>query len=337
MIVGQRAARAEATAGRQGIGIGHHALDGDQALVAVAAQPRDRAQQAQRIRMLRIGEQQVDRRFLDDSAGIHDHHAVCDLGHHAEIVGDQHDGGARALAQVAQQVEDLRLDGDVQCRRRLVGDQDLGIAGQRHGDHHALAHAARKLVRVFVEPGLRRGNLHQPQHLQRAGACLGVADGAVKVDGLDDLLAHGLHRVEAGHRLLEDHRDRIAPDGAHLGLRQLEEVTALELDGSGRHASWRVRHQPHDRQRCHRLAATRFAHDAELLARRQRETHAVDGSEHAAAGTKLGTKVFDFEEGRRCVQWRSLRSPAATAAGVLWCHRPAAPAGRRCGRPSRVD
>ena len=49
--------------------------------------------------------------------------------------------------QLAEQVEDLRLDGDVERRGRLVGDQELGIAGERHGDHDALAHAAGELVR----------------------------------------------------------------------------------------------------------------------------------------------------------------------------------------------
>ena len=104
--------------------------------------------------MLRIGEKPVDRRFLDDAAGIHDDHPMGEFGDNAEIVGDQHDRRAGALAQVAQQVENLRLNGDVERRRGLVGDQDLGIAGQRHGDHDALPHAAGKLMRVFVDPRL---------------------------------------------------------------------------------------------------------------------------------------------------------------------------------------
>ena len=48
---------------------------------------------------------------------------VGDLGDHAEVVGDQHDRHAELALQLAQQVEDLRLDGDVERGRRLVGDQ----------------------------------------------------------------------------------------------------------------------------------------------------------------------------------------------------------------------
>ena len=49
-----------------------------------------------------------------------------------------------------EQGEDLRLDGDVERRGRLVGDEQLGLVGQRHGDHHALPQAAGQLVRVVA-------------------------------------------------------------------------------------------------------------------------------------------------------------------------------------------
>ena len=54
--------------------------------------------------------------------------------------------------QVLQQLEDLRLHGDVERGGRLVGDQEIGLVGERHGDHHALALAAGKLVRIGAEP-----------------------------------------------------------------------------------------------------------------------------------------------------------------------------------------
>ena len=66
-------------------------------------------------------------------------------------------------AQAVDEVEDLRLHGDVERGRRLVGDEQLRIAGERHGDHHALALAAGELVRIAVErpaagSGCRRGS-----------------------------------------------------------------------------------------------------------------------------------------------------------------------------------
>jgi len=44
--------------------------------------------------------------------------------------------------ELAQEVEDLRLDRDIERGRRLVGDQQLRLTGQRHRDHCALAHSA---------------------------------------------------------------------------------------------------------------------------------------------------------------------------------------------------
>ena len=58
---------------------------------------------------------------------------------------------AELALQLREQLQDLRLDRDVERGRRLVGDEQLRLAGERHRDHHALAHAARELVRVRVD------------------------------------------------------------------------------------------------------------------------------------------------------------------------------------------
>jgi hypothetical protein len=50
--------------------------------------------------------------------------------------------------QPGQQVEDLGLDGSVQCGGRLVRDDQLRAQRERHRDHRALPHAAGELVRV---------------------------------------------------------------------------------------------------------------------------------------------------------------------------------------------
>ncbi len=129
--------------------------------------------------MARAFEQAVDVGLLDDLAGIHHHDALRGLGHHAHCMGDQHDRHAEAFLHVLQQVEDLRLDGDVECCGRLVGDDELGLAGQRHRDHDALAHAAGELMRIVIDTPCGIRNLHQLQHLDGAGHGLLGCDGLV--------------------------------------------------------------------------------------------------------------------------------------------------------------
>ena len=59
--------------------------------------------------------------------------------------------------QPVDQVQDLRLHRDVERRRRLVGDQHVGVQRERHRDHRPLAHAAGELVRVLAGAILRAG------------------------------------------------------------------------------------------------------------------------------------------------------------------------------------
>jgi hypothetical protein len=54
-------------------------------------------------------------------------------------------------------VDDLRLEGDVERRGRLVRDQQVGTGDQGERDADALAHAARELMRVPVNPALGTG------------------------------------------------------------------------------------------------------------------------------------------------------------------------------------
>jgi hypothetical protein len=88
----------------------------------------------------------------------HHDHVVGNLAHHAQVMADEQHAHAVLVLQPGQQLHDLALDGHVQRRGRLVGDQQLGLAGQRHGDHHALLLAARQLVRIGLQAALRLGD-----------------------------------------------------------------------------------------------------------------------------------------------------------------------------------
>ncbi|GAA4982808.1 hypothetical protein GCM10025734_04320 [Kitasatospora paranensis] len=102
--------------------------------------------------MLRCAEDFSDGAAFRGAAGVHDEDVVCAFGDDAEVVGDEDDGGAEVALDLREEVEDLRLHGDVQGGGGFVGDEDVGLAHQRHGDHGALAHAAGELVGVAVGP-----------------------------------------------------------------------------------------------------------------------------------------------------------------------------------------
>ncbi len=70
--------------------------------------------------------------------------------------------------QLAQEVDDLRLQRHVERGRRLVGDEQVGIHEERHGDGDALAHPAGELVRVVIDALLRVGDADPAQHLDGA-------------------------------------------------------------------------------------------------------------------------------------------------------------------------
>ena len=114
------------------------------------AQSGHRRQQRLGIRMLRTAEDRLYRAAFNRFAPVHHQHAVGDIRHHAHIVGNKDHAHRHLFLQDADKLEDLRLNGDVQRGGRLIGDQQRRAAGERHGDHHPLAHAAGELVRIAL-------------------------------------------------------------------------------------------------------------------------------------------------------------------------------------------
>ena len=116
------------------------------------------------------------RSHFDQAARVHHADAVRHLRDHGEIVGDEQHRQRELLAQLAEQVEHLRLDGDIERGRRLVGNQQRRPVHHRHGNHHALALPAGKLVRIIARPPLGLGNGDRAQRLDRQPPGLGLAD-----------------------------------------------------------------------------------------------------------------------------------------------------------------
>jgi hypothetical protein len=98
----------------------------------------------------------------------------------------------------AQQSEDLRLHGDVERGRGLVGDEQARAVDDGHGDEDALALAAGELVRVVAHAALGVGEADLVHGFEHALADLGARRGGmVGADGLGDLFADGMTGLSA--------------------------------------------------------------------------------------------------------------------------------------------
>ena len=172
--------------------------------------------------MDRIGQQVVGIGLLDHLAGVHHRDAVRDLRDKSEVVAHKHEREAELLAQFVEQVDDLGLDRDVEGRGRLVGDDELRVAGQCHRDENALALATRQLVRVALERAIGV-EPHELEQFER-GAC------AAALNQLVELGADQHRGVKRAERVLVDHRELVTAQRVALALAHREQVLAVVPD-----------------------------------------------------------------------------------------------------------
>jgi hypothetical protein len=109
---------------------------------------------------------------FDDLARIHDVHPIGIAGDHAEVVGDDDQGHAKAPGQVF-----------------------LGLAAQGQGDHDPLAHAAAQVMRILLEAPAGVGNPDHAEQLQGPVVGLLLAAAEMQANGLCQLLPDTEHRV----------------------------------------------------------------------------------------------------------------------------------------------
>ncbi|SAT24098.1 Uncharacterised protein [Klebsiella pneumoniae] len=258
------------------------------------AQHRYRLQQLAGISRLRRGKQRFCRSLLHDFAVTHDQHIIGHFCHHSHIVGDQQQAGGKRLLQFAHQLEDLRLNSDVEGRGRLIGNQHLWLAQHCHGDHHPLAHTAGKLVRILLQALLHMTDFDRVQHRADPAAPFTAAQHFVALQRLFQLLAHRHQRIERGHRFLKNHGNRLAAQQLHLPLRQAEQILVIKNN----RAAWNLcllRKQTHDRQRSQRFTAARLAGNAQSFSRPERKADVI----HHPLCTKLDRQALDREQRRR--------------------------------------
>ena len=253
-----------------------------------------------RVRVSRPLENLPDRALLHDPPGVHDGDPIRHRRDHAEIVRDQQHREATFAPFTMEELQDLDLDGHVQRRRRLVGDQNVGIAAERGGDHHALRHAAGELEGVVPGPVFGLRDTDFPEQLHDPLARAAPVHPEMQPQRLRDLRPRGRGRVEHDLRLLEEHRDAAATDRVQLGFGLRQHVVVTEPDRAARDLE-AARQEAHQRERGEALAASGLADEREHLSGGNLERHVVDERAERAV---THAEPFDAQRGPwqpRCV------------------------------------
>jgi hypothetical protein len=273
--------------------------------------PRDRAQaptaarrlselgpcreQRARVGVKRRAKDLVRGSALDDLARVEHDHAIGALRHNPEIVRDEDQAQTLLGAEAIEQVEHLRLERWVERRGGFVGEHERGLRRDGDRDEHALTQAAGELVGKAPRTFARIGKTHGAKHMLHASRELSPAQVFVQRDRLGDLVAHAHHRVEAGHRVLEDHRDALAAEAPKSGRGEVEDGGFAEGELFGAHLALGAE-EAEDRERGHALSRAALADDRDAFALVHREGHVVDHRAHGPRAAKAHGETTNEEE-----------------------------------------
>ena len=173
--------------------------------------------------------------------------------------------------------------------------QQRRLRQQRHGDDDALLLAAGKLVRIGAHHALGVRQAHGAHGFERALVGLLLRHLVVQDRHFHQLLADLHRRVQAGHRLLVDHGDLVAADGAQL----LSDSSPMSLPLNLMRPPTifpmleRSRMMPSDTVD---LPQPGFADDAHRLAGHHRAGKVHDGRDLAAPREEGDRQVLDLED-----------------------------------------
>ena len=222
-------------------------------------------------------------------AEIHHGHTVTDVLDDGQVVGDEDQGQPVLGLEIFEQVQHLGLHADVECRDRLVADDQGRIEHQRPGDRDPLTLAAGELMGsalsrpLGIDPDLLQNRVHELDPLIFRAT---LPD----VERVLDAVANFAAGVETGDRVLEDHLD-LRARLAQFAVAERREVGSLEADGPGGRGR-----DLHDRHTRGGFAASRLADDAERFAPQHVEADAGDGADGSVATHReLDHEVVDAQ------------------------------------------
>jgi hypothetical protein len=195
----------EATAGGRMERARHVADQFGRFAVIATADDRGRGKQPARVGMQQRLAQRPGGASLDNLAEIHHGDAVRYPFDQGQVVRDKQIGDAGSPLNILQQVDDLRLDRNIERRDRLVEYQDLRLDRERARDTGALALAAGQLVRIAIEVVARQADTFE-QFGDLAAPFIRLAD-SMETKRIRNRLLDRPARVQTGVRVLEHDLD----------------------------------------------------------------------------------------------------------------------------------
>ena len=247
---------------------------------------------------------------LQDVARIEHDDAVGDLRDHGEVVRDVERCRSFLLDNRFEGLEHLDLGRDVEGRGRLVQNQQVRPAAERHGRHQPLQLPARYLVGVAPAETVGVRQFQRPVKL--LGPLLGLlaAHLAMQHGGLRHLLANGQRRIEGGGRALGEIGDALAPHVALLVGRHRDHVAPVQAHLAAGELQTRLRVSERGK-RDGRLPGARLPDKRDDLAPAHGEARILDdGRQAAIVPARIDVQAVDFEERGHQIILLASRPPA---------------------------
>ncbi len=226
--------------------------------------------------MARPREDLAARCDLDDPPEIHHADPGAHVSHDAQVVCDEEHGQVQPLPQVEEQVHDLRLDGYVHGRHRLIRDDEDRIDRERPGNPDPLALPTAEVAGKSV--GMARVQADELEQRSDPFPDLGAWADRMDRQGLGQHLAHRHPRVQGRVRVLEDHLNVPTSPQQPISV-EAEDILAPEEDLAGGRLD-----QPQDRAPEGGLSGAGFSDEAEDLAPPDLEGDVVDRHDFRRGG-----------------------------------------------------
>ncbi|MNV37766.1 hypothetical protein D3C71_1292970 [compost metagenome] len=225
---------------------------------------------------------------LDGMTKIHHQHAVRNMLHHRQVVGDEDERQPHFPLQFLQQIDNLRLNRDVQRGNRFITNNQLRFQNQRTSNTDTLTLTARKFVRIAVNQVWQQADFHH----HRFDAIANFLTRHFRMIGAQRLgnnITDVHTRVQGRQRVLENHLD-VATDFAPLIRFHPQQI--FTQPG---HLSFRRFDQSDYGARKRRFTAARFTNDAEGFPFIETQRDAIDGFQGFWRLPEPLFAVFDVE------------------------------------------